>query len=65
MDDPEANLQWLFEDDEDRSVVEALEDVDLHDLVSLKTRYRTKERSSRCDNPDLTRKQDRRGHDLL
>ncbi|XP_070822884.1 single-strand DNA endonuclease ASTE1 [Chaetodon trifascialis] len=67
VDDPEANLQWLFlcEDNEVGSVVKALEDLDLHELVSVKTRYRAKERSDRCNNPDLARKQDRRGQDLL
>ncbi|XP_076593494.1 single-strand DNA endonuclease ASTE1 [Chaetodon auriga] len=67
LDDLAAHLQWLFlcEADEVRSAVAAQEDVDLHDLVSVRTRYRTKERSNRCNNPDLARKQDRRGQDLL
>lgn len=69
LEDLTANLQQLFllceDDDEVRSVVRAQEDLHLRDVVSVKTRYRTKERHNRSNNPELSRKEECRGQDLL
>ncbi|KAI3361013.1 hypothetical protein L3Q82_012907 [Scortum barcoo] len=75
LDDLTANLQQLFlqydDDDQEeaalevRSLVGAQKDFHLDDLVSVRTRYRAKERNNRCNNPELARKEECRGHDLL
>lgn len=74
LDDLTAGLQQLFLlcDDEDeeaaaevRCVVTAQEDLYLDDLLSVKTRYRAKERNNRCHNPELARKEECRGLDLF
>ncbi|XP_074539198.1 single-strand DNA endonuclease ASTE1 [Halichoeres trimaculatus] len=55
----------LYEEEEVGSAVRAHEDLCLDDLLSVKTRYRAKERSSRCDSLMLTRKQECRSWDML
>ncbi|KAF1388514.1 hypothetical protein PFLUV_G00091060 [Perca fluviatilis] len=69
-----ANLQQLFllygDGDEEAateacSTVKVQEDLHLSELVSVKTRYRAKERNNRCRNPELARKEECRGWDLL
>ncbi|XP_037639875.1 protein asteroid homolog 1-like isoform X1 [Sebastes umbrosus] len=70
LDDLTAILQQLFLPDEDAeleasSSVRVEEDLDLNHLVSVKSRYRAKERKNRCKNPELARKQECRGWDLL
>ncbi|XP_040899848.1 protein asteroid homolog 1 [Toxotes jaculatrix] len=72
MEDLTASLQQLFlryEDEETEtevnSAVRALEDLNLDDLVMVKTRYRTKERNNRCNNPEVARKEECRGWNLL
>ncbi|XP_039974584.1 protein asteroid homolog 1 [Xiphias gladius] len=68
LDDVTANLQQLFLQDEDEETSDsarAQEDLHLDDLVSVRTRYRTKERYNRCSDPQLARKADCRGRDIL
>ncbi|TDH11236.1 hypothetical protein EPR50_G00058810 [Perca flavescens] len=76
LDELTANLQQLFllygddeEEEEARteacSQVKVQEDLHLSELVSVKTRYRAKERNNRCRNPELARKEECRGWDLL
>uniref|UniRef100_A0A8P4G5D6 Uncharacterized protein n=1 Tax=Dicentrarchus labrax TaxID=13489 RepID=A0A8P4G5D6_DICLA len=66
-----VNLQQLYGvSDEEvatevRSAVKALEDIHLEDLVLLRTRYKAKERNNRSKNPELARKEECRGVDLL
>ncbi|XP_035529122.1 protein asteroid homolog 1-like [Morone saxatilis] len=66
-----VNLQQLYGvNDEEaatevRSAVKALEDIHLDDLVLLRTRYKAKERNNRSKNPELARKEECRGVDLL
>ena len=43
----------------------SLDDLSLDDVVKVKTRYKTKERNNRCKNPELNRKEESRGWDLL
>ncbi|XP_038566271.1 protein asteroid homolog 1 [Micropterus salmoides] len=73
LDDLTTNLQQLFllhEYDEETpteisSVAKVQLDLHLDDLLSIKTRYRAKERNNRCKNPELARKAECRGQDLL
>lgn len=73
LDDMTVNLQQLFlmyDNDEEtateaRSVVKVQEDLRLDDMVSVRTRYRAKERNNRCNHPELARKEECRGRDLL
>lgn len=73
MDDLTASLQQLFllyEDDEEAakeasSVVRVQEDLHLDDPVWVRTRYRAKERNNRSNNPELARKEECRGLDLI
>ncbi|KAM7382830.1 hypothetical protein PAMP_002536 [Pampus punctatissimus] len=73
LDDLTANLQLLFiiHNDEETvsevsSTVRAEQDLHLNDAVSVRTRYKVKERNNRCSNPELTRKEEGRGcWDLL
>uniref|UniRef100_A0A3Q1J0L0 XPG N-terminal domain-containing protein n=1 Tax=Anabas testudineus TaxID=64144 RepID=A0A3Q1J0L0_ANATE len=72
LDDLTTNLNQLFLEDEDeenvtevKSAVRAQEDLHLNHLLSVRTRYRSKERNNRCNKPELTRKEERRGWDLL
>lgn len=73
LGDLTTSLQQLFlqyEDDEETmteadSVVRAHQDRDLDDLLSVKTRYRARERINSGKNPDLVLKKERRGVDIL
>ncbi|XP_054482787.1 protein asteroid homolog 1-like [Anoplopoma fimbria] len=68
LDDLTVNLQQLFllnEDAEAGCSVRVQEDLRLGALVSVRTRYRAKERNNRCKNPELARKEECRGRDLL
>uniref|UniRef100_A0A8C9XA93 XPG N-terminal domain-containing protein n=1 Tax=Sander lucioperca TaxID=283035 RepID=A0A8C9XA93_SANLU len=74
LDELTTNLQQLFllygDGDEEAateacSTVKGQEDLYLSELVSVKTRYRAKERNNRCRNPELARKEECRGWDLL
>uniref|UniRef100_A0A7N6F9Q8 Asteroid homolog 1 n=1 Tax=Anabas testudineus TaxID=64144 RepID=A0A7N6F9Q8_ANATE len=72
LDDLTAGLQQLFLQDNDeetatevKSAVSAQKDLDLDRMLSVKTRYRTKERNNRCKNPEVARKEECRGWDLL
>ncbi|XP_034729839.1 protein asteroid homolog 1-like [Etheostoma cragini] len=66
-----TQLFLLYGDDDEEAVTEACssvkvqEDLHLTELVSVKTRYRAKERNNRCRNPELARKEECRGWDLL
>ncbi|XP_041843669.1 protein asteroid homolog 1 [Melanotaenia boesemani] len=71
-DDLSANLQQLFllhhdneMEMEVRSALRAQEEQQLEEQLMLRTRYRTKERSNRCKNPQLARKEESRGWGLL
>lgn len=74
VDDLSAHLKQLFllYDDEDKgeaepevnSAIKVQEELRLNDLLSVRTRYRTKERANRSQNLDLVTKQGRRGVDL-
>ncbi|XP_008428844.1 single-strand DNA endonuclease ASTE1 [Poecilia reticulata] len=69
--EPSADLQRLFLQDEEteseaRAAVAMQEELRLQEeLLQVRTRYRTKERSNRSKNPDLARKEECRGRDLL
>ncbi|XP_026172721.1 LOW QUALITY PROTEIN: single-strand DNA endonuclease ASTE1 [Mastacembelus armatus] len=70
LGDLTASLQQLFILDEEteteiKSMVRVQEDLQHDDLLSMKTRYRTKERINRCKNPELARKEECRGRDHL
>ncbi|KAF3692447.1 Protein asteroid -like protein 1 [Channa argus] len=72
LDDLTANLQQLFFqcDDEEtvtevKSAARAQEDLHLDQMLSVRTRYRIKERNNRCNNPEICRKEERRGWDIL
>ncbi|XP_023265364.1 protein asteroid homolog 1-like isoform X1 [Seriola lalandi dorsalis] len=72
LDDLTVNLQQLFlqYDDEEaateiNSAVRVQQELHLDKLVSVKTRYRTKERNNRSHNLELARKEESRGWDLL
>ncbi|XP_068567693.1 single-strand DNA endonuclease ASTE1 [Cebidichthys violaceus] len=61
LDDLTPYLQQLFLLNEDEEAeascsVTVQEDLRLSDLVSVRTRYKTKERNNRCKNPELARK---------
>ncbi|XP_061574588.1 protein asteroid homolog 1-like [Cololabis saira] len=67
-----ADLEKLFLQDgheeaetEAKSAIKVEEELRLVDRLSVRTRYRTKERRNRCNKPELARKEDRRGTDLL
>ncbi|XP_069393330.1 single-strand DNA endonuclease ASTE1 [Paralichthys olivaceus] len=69
---PLDDLQQLsvqYEDQEAvtemKSIIRAQEDLLLDDVLLVKTRYKTKERHNRCKKPELNRKEDSRGWDLL
>ncbi|KAM6995246.1 single-strand DNA endonuclease ASTE1-like [Tautogolabrus adspersus] len=53
-----------YEEDEVSSAFQVHEDLCLDDMLSVRTRYRSKERSSRCDNLIMARKQECRGQFL-
>ncbi|XP_063343686.1 protein asteroid homolog 1 isoform X2 [Pelmatolapia mariae] len=53
------------EETEARSSARAQEELRLDDRLQLKTRYKTKERRNRCNKVELSRKEERRGTDLL
>uniref|UniRef100_A0A8C3A8A8 Asteroid homolog 1 n=1 Tax=Cyclopterus lumpus TaxID=8103 RepID=A0A8C3A8A8_CYCLU len=72
VDDLTPSLQRLFllNKDEEAATeascsVRVQEDLGLGNLMSVRTRYRTKERNNRCRNPELARKEECRGWDLL
>ncbi|KAK5861654.1 hypothetical protein PBY51_017113 [Eleginops maclovinus] len=71
LDDLTSTLQQLYslqeeeEEEEARSSVWVQEDLSLSDLLSVKTRFSTKLRKNRSKNPELARKEERRGKDLL
>lgn len=72
LDDLTVNLQQLFLGDEDeetvtevQSVLTAHRDLALDHMLSVRTRYRTKERNNRCNKPEIARKQECRGWDLF
>uniref|UniRef100_A0A8P4GKB9 Asteroid homolog 1 n=1 Tax=Dicentrarchus labrax TaxID=13489 RepID=A0A8P4GKB9_DICLA len=71
LNDLTANLQQLYGDEDEeaatevRSAVKALEDIHLDDFVSVRTRYKAKERNNRSKNPELARKEECRGLDFL
>lgn len=72
LDDLTAILQQLFFQDEDeetatelKSAVRAEKDLHLDHMLSVRTRYRAKERNNRCKNPEMARKEECRGLDLL
>ncbi|XP_060905487.1 protein asteroid homolog 1-like [Labrus mixtus] len=58
------DLFYLYEEDEVSSAVQVHKDLYLDDILSVRTRYRSKERSSRCDNLIMARKQECRRCDL-
>lgn len=67
-----TDLKQLFLEYEDeetvseaKSAFRAQADLHLHDLVLVRTRYRSKERNNQCNKPELARKEERRGWDLL
>uniref|UniRef100_M3ZFC0 Asteroid homolog 1 n=1 Tax=Xiphophorus maculatus TaxID=8083 RepID=M3ZFC0_XIPMA len=70
-EEPSADLRRLFLRDEEteseaRVAVAAQEELRLQEeLLQVRTRYRTKERRNRSKNPDLARKEECRGRDLL
>ncbi|XP_033984824.1 protein asteroid homolog 1-like [Trematomus bernacchii] len=53
------------DDDDDDSSGWVQEDLRLSELLSVKTRFRAKHRKNRSKNPELARKEERRGRDLL
>lgn len=72
MGDMTAIMQQLFiagGDEEDEceifSVVKAEEDLRFDDVLSLRTRYKAKERKNKGNNPELFRKQELRGLNFL
>ncbi|KAM4568164.1 single-strand DNA endonuclease ASTE1-like [Fundulus diaphanus] len=73
LKDLSTNLQQLFlqhQDEETENEVQtamaAQEELRLQEEhLLVRTRYRTKERSSRCSKPELARKKECRGRDLL
>ncbi|XP_033497181.1 single-strand DNA endonuclease ASTE1 [Epinephelus lanceolatus] len=74
LDDLTVGLQQLFllygDGDKEAvkeadSMLQVQEDLHLNDMVAVRTRYRAKERSNRCKNPVLARKEECRGWDLL
>lgn len=62
-----SNMQLLLLQEEEEEMKEArvLEELQLDDQVSMKTRYRTKKKKNRCNPPELTRKEERRSGNLL
>lgn len=69
LDDLVADLLRLYEDGEagkeERSVMGAQEELQLSSQVTVRTRYRTKDRRNRCNEPELARKEERRGWSAL
>ncbi|XP_069580631.1 single-strand DNA endonuclease ASTE1 [Brachyistius frenatus] len=63
----EPQLALLYEDEEteDRSAVRMQEEMLLDNQLSVRTRYRTKDRVNRCNKPQLSRKQECRGWGIL
>ncbi|XP_027868550.1 single-strand DNA endonuclease ASTE1 [Xiphophorus couchianus] len=70
-EEPSADLRRLFLRDEETEseaqvAVAAQEELrPQEELLQVRTRYRTKERRNRSKNPDLARKEECRGRDLL
>ncbi|XP_062278019.1 protein asteroid homolog 1-like [Scomber scombrus] len=67
-----TNLQQLFivcDDEQDEcerfSADKAEEDLQFDDELSVRTRYKAKERNNRCNKPELSRKQELRGLNFL
>ncbi|MEQ2180215.1 hypothetical protein GOODEAATRI_033555, partial [Goodea atripinnis] len=48
-----------------QAAITAQEELQLEEELLVRTRYRTKERSDRCKKPELARKEECRGWDLL
>lgn len=69
LDDLTSTLQQLFsleeEEEEFSSSGWVQEYLRLSELLSVKTRFRAKHRKNRSKNPELARKKERRGRDLL
>ncbi|KAG7233289.1 hypothetical protein INR49_007271 [Caranx melampygus] len=72
LDDLTSGLKQLFlqyndeeAETEISSAARAQEDQSLDEMLSVKTRYRTKDRRNRSDCVDLARKEECRGRDLL
>ncbi|XP_018529567.1 protein asteroid homolog 1 [Lates calcarifer] len=70
LEDLTPILQQLFLQDQDEekevsSVVRAQEDLYFDEPLLVKTRYRTKERNNRCNKPELSRKEECRGRDII
>ncbi|KAL3056219.1 hypothetical protein OYC64_018832 [Pagothenia borchgrevinki] len=69
LDDLTSTLQQLFpleeEEEEASSSGWVQENLRLNELPSVKTRFRVKHRKNRSKNPELARKEERRGRDLL
>ncbi|KAI4805418.1 hypothetical protein KUCAC02_010035 [Chaenocephalus aceratus] len=69
LDDLTSTLQQLFsleeEEEESSSSGWVQEYLRLSELLSVKTRFRAKHRKNRSKNPELARKKERRGRDLL
>ncbi|XP_041650337.1 protein asteroid homolog 1 [Cheilinus undulatus] len=59
------DLFYLFEEDEVSSAVRVHEELYMDDMLLVRTRYRSKERSGRCHSLVLARKQECRGWDIL
>ncbi|XP_061573774.1 protein asteroid homolog 1-like [Cololabis saira] len=67
---PELEKLFLQDGDEEaetevQSVIKVEDELRLVDRLSVRTRYRTKERRNRCNKLELARKEERRGMDLL
>ncbi|KAK5607347.1 hypothetical protein CRENBAI_026395 [Crenichthys baileyi] len=72
LKDLSNNLQQLFllhQDEETekeaQAAIKAQEELQLEEELLVRTRYRTKERSNTCKKPELARKEECRGWDLL
>ncbi|MEQ2269910.1 hypothetical protein XENORESO_012063, partial [Xenotaenia resolanae] len=72
LKDLSTGLQQLFLLNQDEEIekevqaaITAQEELQLEEELLVRTRYRTKERSNRCKKPELARKEECRGWDLL
>lgn len=71
LDDLTSNLQQLFLHQdretatEEKSAVQAQQDLSLCHMLSVRTRYKTKGRKNQSSNPELVRKEEHRGWNLL
>lgn len=70
--DLSADLKRLFLQDRDKetetevqSMIQAQEELQLEEQLQVRTRYRTKERSNRCNKPELARKEECRRWDIF